>query len=89
MADDKDKAQIDLRECAVREHQIYRHYKGGLYVVIAVSLKEDTLEPMVTYRSNNHRMCWTRTLENWIELVTVNPDDLVPRRVPRFVRVDE
>jgi hypothetical protein len=87
--EDKDKAQEALKHCGIEEDQVYRHYKGGLYVVVAVSLKEDTLEPMITYRSNKKKGCWTRTMENWIELVTVNPDELIPRRRHRFMRVKE
>jgi hypothetical protein len=43
----------------------WRHYKGGLYEVVAVSLKEDTLVPLVTYRSLEKDYFWTRTLEDW------------------------
>ncbi len=49
--------------------EVYRHYKGGLYVVIARSIKEDTLEPLVTYRSNLKGTFWTRTVANFTERV--------------------
>lgn len=67
MHSDKDWAQAKLKECGVKPGQIYRHYKGGLYTVVAVSLKEDTMEPMVTYHSNVKESTWTRTLANFTE----------------------
>jgi hypothetical protein len=67
MHDDKDRAQAKLKECGVKPGQIYRHYKGGLYTVVAVSLEEDTLEPLVAYHSNVKGTTWTRTLENFTE----------------------
>ena len=70
MPDDKDRAQAKLKECGIKSGHIFRHYKGGLYVVVAVSLKEDTLEPMITYHSNLKGTTWTRTLDNFTEAIT-------------------
>jgi hypothetical protein len=66
--------------------QIFQHYKGGLYVVVALSIKEDTLEPMITYRSNKKRTYWTRTIANFLEMidVPVESSDLEIRQQPRF-----
>jgi hypothetical protein len=47
--------------------EIYRHYKGGLYSIVARAIKEDTLEPLVIYRSNAKGTTWARTLENFTE----------------------
>lgn len=58
---------------------VYRHYKGGLYTIVAVSLHEQTLEEMVTYRSNKYGHIWTRTIRNFYENVISG--------VPRFSRV--
>jgi hypothetical protein len=43
----------------------YRHFKGGLYTVIASSIHELTGAVLVTYRSNALGGCWTRTLEDF------------------------
>lgn len=44
--------------------QIYRHFKGRLYLVLSVSLAEDTLEPLVTYMSlNGDGKVWSRKQE--------------------------
>ncbi len=79
---EKDEAQARLAECPVKVGQIYRHYKGGLYSVVAVSLKEDDLNVLITYHSNLKATSWTRTLENFTEWVET-PDN--PSR-KRFVR---
>jgi hypothetical protein len=89
MADDKDRAQAELVKCGIEPCRIYRHYKGGLYIVIALAIDEDTLEPCVVYGSNAKGTAWVRTLANWTETVVINPDELVPRRVPRFALVPD
>jgi hypothetical protein len=64
-----------------RAGQHYRHYKGGLYTVLAISLREYDLEPQVTYRSETYGTCWTRSLANFLE--HVEPD------CPRFALEEE
>ena len=64
--------------------RIYRHYKGGLYTVEAISIMEDTLAPLVTYRSNIRETSTTRTLGNFTNHVTHEG-----RLVPRFQWVNE
>jgi hypothetical protein len=69
--DPKDEAQLKL---AVAHDipcpgDVYRHYKGGLYAVVAVALAEDTLAPLVVYRSNAKGTTWARTLHNFREMV--------------------
>jgi hypothetical protein len=60
-------------------YTVWRHYKGGIYVVVAVSLMEDSLEPLVTYRSNKHGTFWTRTMGNFLEHIETSPGFLIPR----------
>lgn len=90
MTDDKDKVQEKLEGAPPRGSR-WRHYKGGFYRVITCSIEEDTLEPLVTYRSEEKGGVWTRTLENWLEEVTVDVGATDPARVgkkvPRFVPV--
>jgi len=47
MADDKDKAQQQLKVSALNPGDRYVHYKGGEYEVVTCAVKEDTLEPLV------------------------------------------
>jgi hypothetical protein len=60
---------------------VYRHYKGGEYVLFAVSLMEETLQIMVHYYSVGHGTRWTRALSNWNEQIDVHLD---PARRSRF-----
>ena len=73
--DAKTQAQQELlaRPGTPQPGQRYRHYKGGEYLIVATSLAEDTLEPLVAYRSVQHGTVWTRTLVNFLELVDSNP----------------
>lgn len=49
--------------------EICRHWKGGLYTVMARAIKEDALEPLVIYQSNKYGYMWARTVENFTEEV--------------------
>jgi hypothetical protein len=42
-----------------------RHYKGGLYNVIAIAIDEATLASVVVYQEVSGSPFWVRTLENW------------------------
>jgi hypothetical protein len=62
----KDEAQAALAALSVKIGDIFTHYKGGEYEVIALALKEDTLEPMVIYKSPQHgNTVWARVYEDW------------------------
>lgn len=59
---------------------IYRHYKGGIYKVIAIAMHTETREEMVVYRSlDDERQLWVRPLEMFREKVKVDG-----KPVPRF-----
>jgi hypothetical protein len=83
---DKEEAQQDLarRQNLPVVHGVYRHYKGGLYTVLAVGIDEATGKPMVCYRSNRHATVWSRTLEDFQAHVMVGDD-----RQPRFRHLPE
>lgn len=84
----KDRSQAELASCSIVPGQIYRHYKGGLYVIVSVSIDEGTLEPLVTYRSNKKGTCWTRTLDNFTEKVCNSAvTSLNEPFVPRFILI--
>jgi len=65
---------------------VYRHYEGGLCVIVAVSLDEATLTPLITYRSSARGTFWTRTLANFTEMVDWGQPSTL---MPRFQRVWE
>ena len=60
----------------------WRHYKGGIYAVIACAVDEATLEPVVVYRGEARRHLWTRPLAAWTEVVEHDG-----ARVPRFEEI--
>ena len=60
----------------------YKHYKGGLYMVLAAGRHSETEEWLVVYRAYQDGSTWVRPLAKWNETVLV---DGAP--VPRFVRV--
>jgi hypothetical protein len=86
MSDEKDIAQAELAALDFKLG-LYEHYKGGRYIIFAVSCDEDTLEPLVHYYSIEKKTRWTRTLVNFAENVQAEFDgDFVG---PRFAFVRE
>lgn len=57
------------------------HYKGGSYIILCRSISETTLEPLVTYKSEEKGYVWTRTLKNFLGMVNDSPRF---ERVPNF-----
>jgi len=57
--------------------QLYIHYKGGKYEIVATGFLEDTEAPCVVYRSLQKNTVWVRTAKNFLEEVeykgTVQP----------------
>jgi len=64
--DEKDVAQEKLAALSFPLGR-YRHHKGPEYWVFAVSVDEETLEPLVHYESLVHGTLWTRKLSNFVE----------------------
>lgn len=50
-----------------------RHYKGGLYRVLAVGRDESTLAPVVVYESLDNHGVWVRSLKDWLTPVSGAP----------------
>ena len=48
---------------------VYRHHKGGHYLVFACSLDESSLTELVHYFSQERKTCWTRTRKEFFETV--------------------
>lgn len=69
--DNKNRAQAKLRASAPEPSDRYRHDKGGEYEVVVCAVQEDTLKPLVVYRSLATGTVWARALENWGEGVDV------------------
>lgn len=66
---------------------IYKHYKGGMYLVLGVAQHSETLERMVAYVHlgvAQGAAIWVRPYDMFFEMVTVNGVEK-----PRFVYVGE
>lgn len=66
-----------LREQGPRVGSRWRHYKGGVYEVLLVALREGDIAPMVIYKSADG-VVWVRDLQNWRMRVTWQ-GQVVPR----------
>lgn len=78
---DLSEAQQDLkhrRDLPVRGHP-YTHYKGGGYIVLAVSLLESDGTPVVTYENTRTAERWTRPVAEFQEHVTWPDGSTGPR----------
>jgi hypothetical protein len=64
------------------EKGFYKHYKGGLYVVIGTAKHSETLEDLVVYQNHKGDL-WVRPAEMFLEVVEVGG-----KRVSRFAPLD-
>lgn len=64
--------------------QIFTHYKGGVYEIVATGFLEDSETPCVIYRSQEKDIVWVRTAKNFLE--QVEHEGVI---VPRFTLLAE
>jgi|WetSurSiteA1Bulk_404760.scaffolds.fasta_scaffold722032_1 uncharacterized protein len=63
--------------------ELYRHFKGGIYRIIATGKHSETDEAMVCYRSEyNPNSVWFRPLSMWFDEV-----EYEGKKVTRFTKV--
>lgn len=56
-----------------REGEIYRHYKGNVYRVVALAKHSETLEELVVYEEvGKPGKVWARPAHMWDEIVSVD-----------------
>ena len=58
---------MEIRE--VKEGQIYKHFKGNLYEVLAIAKHTETMEDMVVYREVDGEKTYARPLEMFMSEV--------------------
>ena len=63
--------------------ETYRHYKGGVYEIVATGFIEDSETPCVVYRSLEKNIVWVRTAKNFLEKIEYDS-----KSVPRFERIN-
>lgn len=64
-----------------KDGQIYKHYKGGAYSVVATGFLEGGETPCVVYKSLIDKNTWVRTAQNFFETIEIN-GKLIPRFEP-------
>ena len=64
----------DLEIPVIRVGQIYKHYKGSCYEVMAFATHSETNEPVVIYRraDMSEPRLWCRPQSMWFETVNVD-----------------
>lgn len=62
--------------------QIFQHYKGGKYEIVATGFLEDSEVPCIIYRSLSKKIVWVRTAKNFLESV-----EYEGRNKPRFKKL--
>jgi hypothetical protein len=55
----------------IRPDDYWTHYKGGVYQIVSMGIKEDTLEPVVIYKSLSTGETWVRAVASWCEDVVL------------------
>ena len=66
-----------------QDGQLFRHYKGGMYEIVATGFLEDSEAPCVIYRSLEKRIVWVRTAKNFLE--NIEHDGVLQ---PRFAPIE-
>lgn len=56
-----------MQEIAVGN--LYKHYKGNIYKIIAIAKHSETLEDMIVYESIKDGKIWVRPYGMWNEIV--------------------
>lgn len=55
---------------APKPGEIYRHFKGNLYRILAVGTHTETQKSLVVYHDvNDENKVWIRPLDNFLEIV--------------------
>lgn len=54
-------------------NRVYRHFKGGLYLVMDIAINSETMEEMVVYRAlYGDNKLWVRPKDMFLEVVNRN-----------------
>lgn len=81
----EDELAAGLRRSTPQPGQIWRHYKGGEYEVVAVALMEANHHRVVIYRPlRNMGLVWARPYSEWHDTVGIPTLSGGIRKVPRF-----
>lgn len=76
------KRNVSERKARVIVGGLYRHYKGGKYVVTDIATHTETEEEMVVYKDVFTGAVWVRPASMWNDIVETDG-----RRVRRFTLI--
>jgi len=62
----------------------YRHYRGGIYVVLFTATDSETNKPTVVYMNEAHGTYYVRSLKEFTSDV-----DMDEQQIPRFKPLDK
>lgn len=64
-----------------QDGQLFQHYKGGRYQIVATGFLEDSEAPCVVYRSLENDFVWVRTAKDFLEMIE-HGGTIRPRFIP-------
>lgn len=57
----------------IEKNKVYKHYKGGLYIILDIATHSETLEKLVIYRAlYGDNKLWARPLNMFFDEVNKN-----------------
>ncbi len=65
---------------------VWRHYKGGIYIVCDHIYDKADSQIKVAYRNISNPLVYIRSLDKWYELVKSEDDPTLT--VPRYVQIE-
>lgn len=66
----------------IKTGELYKHYKGNVYKIIALAKHSESGEDMVVYQNIEKGDIWTRPKYMWNEIININN-----QKVTRFTRL--
>lgn len=85
MSEDTLEQQLSLAATKVEVGGRYQHYKGNMYIVVAVAFEEATMEIVVVYQAEyGQQLTFTRPLAIWDQAVQWKGG-----QVPRFQMIEK
>jgi hypothetical protein len=80
------KIKQELDSMGLKSFALWKHYKGEIYAIDTISILENDLTILVNYCRHASwntatEVLWSRPLRNFLELVTLDTGETVPRFV--------
>lgn len=73
----------------VEQGQIWKHYAGGVYMVVCVAMRESDQRKQVVYQNIMGGPCWVRDLASWDQVITLTKTEEATKQTPRFSLIEQ